>query len=614
MIMFVTFFLSVAAFDEVALHGSVVTFDLFPWVSTGNVDVRWSFLFDSLTTTMLLVVTGVSTLVHVYSSEYMAGDPHLPRFMSYLSLFTFFMLMLVTGGNLLQLFLGWEGVGLCSFLLINFWFTRIQANKAAIKAMLVNRVGDVGLILAIIAIYAEFDSIDYNTVLTLAHLSKDMDTTFLGVTVDSLTVIGILLFVGAVGKSAQLGLHTWLPDAMEGPTPVSALIHAATMVTAGVFLLARFSPLLEHTSTVLTIITLVGGMTALFAAMTGLAQNDMKRVIAYSTCSQLGYMVFAAGLSSYGLAVFHLANHACFKALLFLSAGAVIHSIADEQDMRKMGGLASVLPFSFAMITVGSAALMGVPFLTGFYSKDVILELSVSQYGWTGLFAFVMGVLAAVFTTVYSVRLGELVFFGRTAASSHVIHGVHDAPMFIAVPMITLATGSAMLGWFTKDAFIGIGTPLWSQSIYIDPSRYIAAETEWLVHSIKLIPFYVTILALATAAYMYDASSDQTDGFEHDANYRMVHTFFNRKWFWDKVYTDFVSQTVMDVGYRVTYKTVDRGVLEHVGPYGATILVTDLSSQKSIQTGVISDYLQRMVLVMVLFGMVEIVMDTVFTL
>lgn len=362
--LFLSFFVACFLFYEVGFAGSVCCFTLCRWFSSELLVVDWGFLFDPLTCVMLIVVTSVSSLVHLYSCEYMSHDPHIPRFMSYLSLFTFFMLVLVTGDNFLQMFLGWEGIGLCSYLLINFWFTRLQANKAAIKAMIVNRVGDFGLALGILCVFNYFCALDYASVFSIAHLMVDETVTFFCFDVNLITVCCLLLFVGSVGKSAQLGLHTWLPDAMEGPTPVSALIHAATLVTAGVFLLARCSPLFECSPTALTVVTIFGGSTAFFAATTGLLQNDMKRVIAFSTCSQVGYMIFACGLSNYTVGVFHLANHAFFKALLFMGAGCVIHAVADEQDFRKMGGLARVVPFTYSLIFIGSLSLMGFPFLT----------------------------------------------------------------------------------------------------------------------------------------------------------------------------------------------------------------------------------------------------------
>jgi len=363
---FSTLLFSFFSFFEVGFSGSPCYLKFLTWFNSEYFCANWGFQFDSLTVVMLIVVTFISTLVHFYSTEYMSHDPHLPRFMSYLSLFTFFMLILVTADNFIQLFVGWEGVGLCSYLLINFWFTRIQANKAAIKAMVVNRIGDFGLALGIFVIYINFNSVEYSTVFALIPSYEFDFVYFFGFNVHLLTLIAILLFVGAVGKSAQLGLHTWLPDAMEGPTPVSALIHAATMVTAGVFLLARCSPIFEYAPNALIVVTFVGAVTAFFAASTGLLQNDLKKVIAYSTCSQLGYMIFACGLSNYSVGVFHLSNHAFFKALLFLGAGSVIHAVADEQDMRRMGGLKKLVPFTFAVMSIGSFALMGFPFFNWF--------------------------------------------------------------------------------------------------------------------------------------------------------------------------------------------------------------------------------------------------------
>ena len=373
----VSFLLSFFAFYEVGLFGSPVYIKLTTWISSEVLHIDWGFMFDSLTVSMCVIVTFISSLVHLYSIEYMSHDPHLPRFMSYLSLFTFFMLILVTADNYVQMFVGWEGVGLASYLLINFWYTRIQANKAAIKAMVMNRIGDFCLLMGMLLIFINYKSIDYASVAVLTPVLKDKTMNFLNLNLHLLSVIGVFLFFGAVGKSAQLGLHTWLPDAMEGPTPVSALIHAATMVTAGVFLIARSSFIYEYINNILELITVFGALTAFFAATTGLVQNDLKRVIAYSTCSQLGYMVFACGLSNYSVGFFHLSNHAFFKALLFLSAGSVIHAVNDEQDMRKMGGLKNLVPFTYSMIVIGSLALIGFPFLTGFYSKDLNFRSSL---------------------------------------------------------------------------------------------------------------------------------------------------------------------------------------------------------------------------------------------
>ena len=398
---------------------------------------------------MLMVVTFISSLVHLYSSSYMSEDPHLPRFMCYLSIFTFLMLMLVTGDNLIQLFLGWEGVGLASYLLINFWFTRLQAEKAAIKAMLVNRVGDCGLALGICGCFTLFQTVDLSTICACAG-DPTNSLIFCNMRWNAISLICILLLIGAVGKSAQIGLHTWLPDAMEGPTPVSALIHAATMVTAGVFMIARCSPLFEYSPTALILMTFAGSLTSFLAATTGILQNDLKRVIAYSTCSQLGYMIFACGISEYSVGVFHLMNHAFFKASLFLSAGSVIHAMSDEQDMRKMGGLASSFPLTYAIMLIGSLSLIGSPFLTGFYSKDVILELAYTKYTISGNFAFWLGSVSVLFTSYYSFRLLFWTFLVPTHSFGRDIVRCHDAPIPMAIPSILLALGSMFVGYLAK--------------------------------------------------------------------------------------------------------------------------------------------------------------------
>ena len=481
----ITFLLSCFAFYEVALAGSPCYVTLFTWIDSEMFYASWGLMFDSLTVIMLIVVTFVSLFVHIYSTEYMTGDPHLPRFMSYLSFFTFFMLILVTADNFVQLFVGWEGVGLCSYLLINFWFARLQANKAAIKAMIVNRIGDFGLALGIFGIFIVFKSVDYSTVFASAGAVCDETFLFMNVEIHKLNIICILLFIGAVGKSAQLGLHTWLPDAMEGPTPVSALIHAATMVTAGVFMIARCSPIMEFAPIALSVITFVGAMTAFFAATTGLLQNDLKRVIAYSTCSQLGYMIFACGLSNYSVGVFHLANHATFKALLFLSAGSVIHAMNDEQDMRRMGGLVRVLPYTYAMFFIGSLSLMGFPFLTGFYSKDVILEVAYAKYTIVSHFAHWLGTISAFFTAFYSMRLLYLTFLSSTNSYRSIINNAHDAPFLMAIPLFALSLGSIFIGYISRDMIIGVGTNFWGQALFTLPQNLVMLDAEFYLIRLK---------------------------------------------------------------------------------------------------------------------------------
>ena len=394
--------LSFVVFYFVVVQGYANNITIFSWITSGDLKVNWSIKIDALSSTMLVVVGIVSSLVHIYSIGYMVHDDCKTRFMSYLSLFTFAMLTLVTSDNFFQLFFGWEGVGLCSYLLIGFWYKKPSANAAAIKAFIVNRVGDFGFALGIFLIFYYFGTVNYSEVFAQIPFIVGKQINFLGIETSVITLICLLLFLGCMGKSAQIFLHTWLPDAMEGPTPVSALIHAATMVTAGVFLLIRCSPLLEYAPQALVVIVVIGALTAFFAATVGLVQNDLKRVIAYSTCSQLGYMVFACGISNYSTGLFHLMNHGFFKALLFLSAGSVIHAMGDEQDMRKLGGLIKAIPFTYSMMLIGSMSLMGIPFLTGFYSKDAILELAYARYSFDGTFAHWLGTISALFTAFYS--------------------------------------------------------------------------------------------------------------------------------------------------------------------------------------------------------------------
>ena len=599
-----SFFLSGLAFYEVGLGGSSTYLYLMPWLESDSFHVDWAFCFDSLTVVMLVVVTFISTLVHLYSTEYMGGDPHLPRFMSYLSLFTFFMLILVTADNFVQMFVGWEGVGLCSYLLINFWFTRIQANKAAIKAMLVNRVGDFGLALGIFGIFICFGAVDYATVFALAPQLSSATLNLFNIEFNALNLIGILLFVGAVGKSAQLGLHTWLPDAMEGPTPVSALIHAATMVTAGVFLLARCSPLLEYCSNALFVISIVGGMTAFFAATTALVQNDLKRVIAYSTCSQLGYMVFACGLSNYSVAVFHLANHAFFKALLFLGAGSVIHAVGDEQDMRKMGGLRRVLPFTYAMMVIGSLALMGMPFLTGFYSKDVILEVGYATYSNASHFAYWLGSFAAFCTAFYSIRLLALCFLSEPNGSRSLILSASEGGWPMGVVLGILAIPSIFIGYFGRDLFIGLGTDFWGNALFCLPVNLNIIDAEFMSTSIKIFPLFLSILGGLASFFLYKNYSRNLFVFKTSLVGRKFYTFLNRKWFFDKIYNEAITQNLLDFGYHFTYKTIDRGLIESLGPFGLSNLLMDqVNKSRAWHSGYLYHYLVILGWSNLLFGL-----------
>jgi NADH-ubiquinone oxidoreductase chain 5 len=597
-----TLLLSFFVFYEVALAGSPCYIQILSWFDSELFSFAWGFQFDSLTAIMLIVVTFISFLVHLYSTEYMNHDPHLPRFMSYLSLFTFFMLILVTADNFVQMFVGWEGVGLCSYLLINFWFTRIQANKAAIKAMIMNRIGDFGLALGIFCIFIYFGAVDYSTVFALAPYFTDTFVKFLFINFPLLDLIGVLLFVGAVGKSAQLGLHTWLPDAMEGPTPVSALIHAATMVTAGVFLLARCSPLFEYAPIALVVVTLIGGMTAFFAASTGLLQNDMKRVIAYSTCSQLGYMIFACGLSNYHVGVFHLANHAFFKALLFLGAGCVIHAVGDEQDMRKMGGLVRLLPFTYGMMLIGSLSLMGMPFLTGFYSKDVILEVAFGKYTLSGHFVYWLGCCAAFLTAFYSIRLLHLTFLSKPNGFRVLILNAHEAPWRMALPLFILSIPSIFIGYFLKDMIIGLGSDFWLGSIYIQPINFNSIDSENINIQAKLLPVIFSFLGAISSFYLYSFSTKFLFKLKTSMLGLKLYTFLNKKWFFDKIYNEIIGQFFLNAAYNLTYKQIDRGLIELIGPYGLSNLVSRIAlTLRMLQTGFFYDYALAMVISLISF-------------
>nr|YP_009445886.1 NADH dehydrogenase subunit 5 [Betaphycus gelatinus]ATX68827.1 NADH dehydrogenase subunit 5 [Betaphycus gelatinus] len=592
----ISFFLSLMAFYEVGMCGVCCHITLSTWLESGAFKVNWGFLFDSVTVIMLIVVTSVSSLVHLYSISYMETDPHRPRFMAYLEIFTFFMLVLVTADNLLQMFLGWEGVGLASYLLINFWFTRLPANQSAIKALIVNRIGDFGLTLGILIIFWTFQSIDYSIIFSVAPLFEDFFFSFMGINWHCITLIGLFLFIGAVGKSAQLGLHTWLPDAMEGPTPVSALIHAATMVTAGVFLMIRFSLLLEFSPTILCILLTLGSLTAFFAGMTGIFQNDLKKVIAYSTCSQLGYMIFSCGLSCYEVSLFHLTNHAFFKALLFLSAGSVIHAVNNEQDMRRMGSLVSFLPLTYSLMLIGSLSLAGFPFLTGFYSKDFILELTQissqkSLNSYYVSFSFWLGNISVFFTSFYSFRLIYLTFLNNSNINRSLVKSIHESSILMVLPLIILAFGSLFFGYLSKDLFIGLGTDFWKGSIFILPTNNFFVEAEWLLVLNKFLPFALTVLGIFLASLI-----NITNVYKYFIFKIYGVTFFfafllNKKWFLDILYNRALVVPVLNFGYSTTFKALDRGFIELSGPLGLSIFVSKWSKVVSrLQSGLLTHY------------------------
>jgi len=499
----------------------------------------------------------------------------------------FFMIVLITSNNFIQLFTGWEGVGLCSYLLINFWFTRIQANKAAIKAVIVNRIGDTSFAIAIFLIFKETGALDFETVFLLSKSISSFDV----------NLICFFLFVGAMGKSAQIFLHTWLPDAMEGPTPVSALIHAATMVTAGVFLIVRCSPFFEEAFYILPLMVIIGSLTTFFAASTALVQTDLKRVIAYSTCSQLGYMITACGLSAYHASIFHLSNHAFFKALLFLTAGSIIHALGNEQDMRKMGGIINFVPFSYCMVLIGSLALMGFPFLSGYYSKDVILEIAYAKFSVSGHFAFWLGSLSALFTSFYSIRLVFLTFLGEVNLTKNAVRNIHDAPLLMALPMALLSIPSIFIGYISRDFFVGLGTPFWGNSLNyfsVDYDLYLSAE--FLPFYIKIIPilFSTSGTVLSIVYYQYFLSSFNI--LKTNRVLYNVYNFLNKKWYIDKLYTELIIQHILSSGYSFSYKAIDRGFLEVFGPTGLSSSLQEFTNQlDSLQTGLPYNYIRSIV-------------------
>lgn len=580
--------LSIVAFFDVALGGGGARVDLFQWISSGDFDIRWSLRIDTLTSVMLVVVTGVSSLVHVYSIGYMSHDPHIPRFMSYLSLFTFAMLMLITADNFVQMFMGWEGVGLASYLLIGFWYKKPSACAAAIKAFLVNRVGDFGFALGIFAIFMMFGSLSFDAVFADVPKLVGHSFVFLGYDVDVITTICILLFIGAMGKSAQIGLHTWLPDAMEGPTPVSALIHAATMVTAGVFMVARCSPIFEYSPIALEVVTIVGATTAFFAATVGLAQNDIKRVIAYSTCSQLGYMFFALGVSAYGAGVFHLFTHAFFKALLFLGAGSVIHAMSNEQDMRNMGGIYKKIPLTYALMLIGTLALTGVPPFAGFFSKDAIIESAYAAHSGVGQYAFVMGIVAAFMTSFYSWRLIFMTFHGKSRASEDVLHHVHESPAVMLVPLIVLATGAVLAGFMFSGYFVGHHyAEFWRHALFLKGDNILEAAhhvPEWVKH----MPLAMGVLGFALAWLFYIRKPELPK--QLAASQPLAYQFILNKWYFDEIYDFLFVRPAKWLGHAL-WKKGDGGVIDRFGPDGVSAVVYRLSEKaRTLQTGYVYHY------------------------
>lgn len=539
------------------------TITLMTWFSSGALSVDWALRVDQLAVVMMCVVTVVSSCVHVYSVGYMSHDAHKARFMAYLSLFSFAMLMLVTADNLVQLFFGWEGVGVASYLLIGFWNHKESANAASIKAFLVNRVGDFGLALGIFAAFLVFGTAQFDALFEQAASSTNTMMNFFGYELHAMTVICLLLFMGAMGKSAQLGLHTWLPDAMEGPTPVSALIHAATMVTAGVFLVARLSPMFEYAPVALMVITVVGGVTAFVAATIGMTQFDIKRVIAYSTMSQLGYMFFALGVSAYGAAIFHLMTHAFFKALLFLGAGSVIHAMSDEQDMRKMGGIWKKIPATYTLMWIGSLALAGVPFFAGYYSKDMILESAFADHSWFGDFAFWMGIAAALMTAFYSARLLFLTFHGKPRASKEVMDHVHESPAIMLTPLMILAVGAIGAGYVFYEYFVG-HHQLWQDSILVLPGNDTIIAAHHVPYWVKKLPIAMGVIGLLLGWVFYHRVTVLPSIVA--GIFKPFYKLFFNKWFFDELYNKIFIKPAICFGH-IFFKS-DKNIVDGLGPDG----------------------------------------------
>ena len=568
---------------ETIKTGKVYEYPIFNWITSGSLKLHWSIYVDSLTAVMLVVVNSVSALVHIYSIGYMSHDPHKPRFMSYLSLFTFMMLSLITADNFLQLFFGWEGVGLASYLLIGFWFKKETANNASMKAFIVNRVGDLGLLIAMFLIFKTFGTLNFSEVFSQAADQSKNSIKIFGGEYNLITTICVFLFIGAMGKSAQIFLHTWLPDAMEGPTPVSALIHAATMVTAGVFLVARCSPLFEYSQYALNLVAFVCATTAIFAASIAIVQTDIKRIIAYSTCSQLGYMFFAAGMGAYNVAIFHLFTHAFFKALLFLGAGSVIHAFHDEQNIEKMGGVWKKIPLTYALMLIGTLALTGFPLLAGFYSKDAIIESAYFSKSLFAGYAFVIGLTTAFITSIYSWRLIFKTFHGKYNNTMS-FEKVHESGPVMLIPLLLLAVGAIFSGYVFHGIFIGENTQFWGKAIFFLKQTAHGHPPLWLL---ILIPTLV-ISAIPLSFILFLKRQDIVEGFIN--NNKPFYNFLVKKWYFDELYDSIFVKSFRGIG-TFLWQRGDVKTIDAYGPDGVAKVVKNLSDRaSSIQSGYLYHY------------------------
>jgi len=577
--------LSLVIFYKVLTQDYIANKLFFNWINSGTFNVNWSIYVDSLTAVMLVVVTSISTIIHFYSIGYMSHDPHKPRFIAYLSLFTFAMLTLVTADNFLQLFFGWEGVGLCSYLLIGFWYKKPSANAAAIKAFLVNRVGDFGFAIGIFLIFFFYGTLNYDEVFQQTPLLIQKEIIFLGIEFNLITLVCLLLFIGAMGKSAQIFLHTWLPDAMEGPTPVSALIHAATMVTAGVFLVIRCSPIFEYSQIALNVVTIVGMTTALFAATVALVQNDIKKIVAYSTCSQLGYMFLAAGIGAYNVAIFHLFTHAFFKALLFLGSGCVIHSFNEQQDIRSMGGVWKKIPYTYTLMIIGTLALTGFPLLSGYYSKDAIIEFAYLKGNAIGYYAASIGIFTALLTSIYSWRLIFKTFHGKYNNKGTNLNSIQECSLIMLIPSCLLAIGAIFAGFIFKEIFIGPNnSEFWKNSILFLNAIQYEHPPLWFI---SITPVIV-ILAIPVSYYLFVENEKILKNFV-DKN-KFLYNFLLRKWYFDEIYNFIFVEPIKKIGL-LFWKKGDIDTIDRYGPDGLSKIVKIISDKAvNFQSGHLYHY------------------------
>ena len=596
----IPFFLSLYFLNLTLSENYNLVVPLFEWLKSGDLITEWSLRLDLLTSVMLVVVTSVSSLVHIYSIGYMSHDPHQTRFFAYLSFFTFAMLILVTSNNFLQLFFGWEGVGLASYLLIGFWYKKDTANSAAMKAFVVNRGGDFGFLIGLAILFYYAGSLNFDVIFSLNEQLSLSTFSIFSKEFNVLNTACFFLFMGAMGKSAQLFLHTWLPDAMEGPTPVSALIHAATMVTAGIFLVARCSPLFEMSPSILSFITIIGASTAFFAATVALVQNDIKRIVAYSTCSQLGYMFVALGSGAYQIAIFHLFTHAFFKALLFLGSGSVIHAVSDEQDIRKMGGLYKLIPFTWVVMLIGTLGLTGAPLMSGYYSKDGIIEAAFVSQTEGNLYAFYLLVLSALLTSFYSWRLIFLTFNGKSNISTEIFSKIHESPKVMLFPLFILSIFTIFSGVFFVDYFMYHDYQyLWQSSIYLSENNHVIESIHYVPKWVKYSPLVMMVIGLITAVIFYLLYPKVPKFLSSQFN--PVYKFLLNKWYFDEIYEFIFVRNISRIGNFLS-NFGDKRIIDGLGPDGISLRVMDIAKQISrIQTGYIYHYAFAMLIGLMLF-------------